>query len=335
MDTHAADAVRAAESAGSASDAPSGGRRRESLEPPSETAPVFRASASLPAIHVLGDFVKKQGTGLRQREIPDYELLYFPEGTDSVYRVGDREYALTQPSFVVTRPGETHSYRYDANRPTRHLFVHFWPNDPPESRLPVLLQNGPSVIPYQGELLYALLRQILAIAHLKPDRLQDRGGLLLLSLLSEIDALSADEPSDRETNRLPPQLAMALDLIEQSLSAPLSVDFLAKRVGWTPEHLSRSFVRHLGATTKETIKRRRIDRACQLLLYGQKSVKEIAFEVGFADENYFCRVFKATKAVTATGYRAKYYNPRYVDLAPVSDGDSLYPSNRVFFGKYK
>ncbi|WP_372629915.1 helix-turn-helix domain-containing protein [Cohnella sp.] len=291
----------------------------------------LRAALNLPSIRVLGDFVKKQGTGLEERDIPDYEVLYFPEGTSTVYRVGDREIPLNKPCFVLTRPGEVHSYRYDPHKPTRHLFIHFWLKALPDNLLTVLQPEAPSVIPYQGELLFSLMKQINVIAYSKPEKLQDRGSLLLLSLLSEIDALAAEEPPD--TNRLPPQLSKALNVIDGHLSSPLSVEQLARRVGWTPEHLSRSFSRHLGMTPKETIVRKKIDRACRLLLYGRKSVKEIAFEVGFADENYFCRVFKATKAITATDYRAKYYKPRYEDLAPASEEVS-YPSNRVFFGDF-
>ncbi|MFB9275382.1 helix-turn-helix domain-containing protein [Cohnella cellulosilytica] len=292
----------------------------------------LRAALKLPSIRVLGDFVKKQGTELEEREIPDYEVLYFPEGTLSVYRVGEREFSLNKPCFVLTRPGEVHSYRYDPHKPTRHLFIHFWLKALPDDLLAVLQPDGPSVIPYQGELLFSLMKQINAIAFLRPDKLQDRGSLLLLSLLSEIDALAADESP--ETERLPPQLAKALSVIDSHPSSPLTVDQLARQVGWTPEHLARSFSRHLGMTPKETIVRKKIDRACQLLLYGRMSVKEIAFEVGFADENYFCRVFKAAKAITATDYRAKYYKPKYEDLAPANDEDALYPSNRVFFGDF-
>ncbi len=310
------------EAAAFASVAPSDGGQRYGL----------RAALNLPSIRVLGDFVKKQGTGLEEREIPDYEVLYFPEATSSVYRVGDREHSLSKPCFVLTRPGEVHSYRYDPQKPTRHLFIHFWLKALPDDLLNVLLPEGPSVVPYQGELLFSLMKQINAIAYLKPENLQDRGSLLLLSLLSEIDALAANESP--ETERLPPQLSKALSVIDGHLASPLTVDDLARRVGWSPEHLSRSFSRYLGMTPKETIVRKKIDRACQLLLYGQKSVKEIAFEVGFADENYFCRVFKATKAITATDYRAKYYKPKYEDLAPANDEDASYPFNRVFFGDF-
>ena len=275
----------------------------------------------------------KPGTGLGQRDIPDYELLLFPEGTGTVYRVGERDHALRRPCFVLTRPGEVHSYRYDRHEPTRHLFIHFWLRTFPAAALPLLLPDGPSVIEYEGEWLVSLMKQILAIAHANPKQLRERGSLLLLTLLTEIHYLAADGPMAGEAVRMPAQIEKALSLIDETLPAPLSVEELAEEVGWTPEHLSRMFVRHLGMTTKETITRRRIDLACQLLLHGRKSVKEIAFEVGFADPNYFSRVFKATKAITAIEYRNKYYHPRYEDLAFVAEGESSYPPNRVFFGE--
>jgi AraC family transcriptional regulator len=303
------------------------------LDTVTDTLSTIQPTISLPSIRVLGDFVMKPGTGLNERDITDYELLYFPEGTESLYRAGEREYTLNQPSFIITRPGERHSYRYDMQKPTRHLFIHFWLRTFPAASFPMLLPEGPSVIPYEGEFLASLMKQIMVIAHLMPERLQERGSLLLLTLLSEIHYLKVDEPMSGEAKRLPPQIMKALDAIDISLSSPLTVEGLARQVGWTAEHLSRSFARYLGCSTKEMIVRKRIDRACQLLLYGHMSVKEIAFEVGFTDENYFCRVFKTMKAITATEYRSKHYHPRYGDLAPVMDGESLYPSNRVFFGK--
>lgn len=312
---------------------------RAAMPPPPPSAfripgsePSLRAMMPLPAIRVLGDFVMKPGTGLGQRDIPDYELLCFPEGTGTVYQVGEREHTLRRPCFVLTRPGEVHSYRYDRHEPTRHLFIHFWLRSLPPATLPLLLTDGPSVIVYEGEFLVSLMKQILAIAHANPKQLQERGSLLLLTLLSEIHFLAEDGPMSGEAVRLPAPIEKALSLIDETVPSPLSVEELAEEVGWTPEHLSRMFVRHLGFTTKEAITRRRIDLACQLLLHGQKSVKEIAFEVGFADPNYFSRVFKAAKAITATEYRNKYYHPRYEDLAFVTEGDSLYPPNRVFLG---
>jgi AraC-like DNA-binding protein len=286
-----------------------------------------------PAIRVLGDFVMRPGSGLPERVIPDCELLYFPEGTDAVYTVGGREFALDRPCFVVTRPGEVHSYRYGTQRPTRHLFIHFGMRTAGEASLPLLRAGGPSVVPCDGELPEAMMKQILGIAYARPERLQQRGGPLLLALLTEIQGLAEEEPTEQQAAPLPPQVARAFSAIEAEAATALTVEGLAKRVGWTPEHLTRSFVRHLGFTPKEAMIRQRIERACQLLLIGNKSVKEIAFAVGFADENYFSRVFKSVKAVTATEYRAKHFHPKYADAAPVVQREPLYPLNRVFFGE--
>jgi AraC-like DNA-binding protein len=291
-------------------------------------------SLPLPEIRLLGDFVMKPGSGLAERIIPDYELLYFPQATESVYRVGGAAHTLRQPCFILTRPGERHRYLYDPHRPTEHLFVHFRWREPVKEASPMLLAGGPSVMPYEGEFLVSLFKRLLIIAHTDPAGLQRRGSLLLLTLLEEIRAMAEDGPPIGESLRLPLQIEQAMLRIDAAVPGPIGVEELAREVGWTPEHLSRSFVRHLGLTTKEAITRRRIDLACHLLLHTEKSVKEIAFETGFADPNYFCRVFKSTLAVTASEYRHRNYHPRYVDLAFDAGGTSLpYPLNRVFFGE--
>ncbi|AGA57728.1 MAG: AraC family transcriptional regulator [Thermobacillus sp.] len=287
----------------------------------------------LPAIRVAGDIVKRAGTGLGPRQIEDYELLYFPDGTKSIYRVGEMAYTLSEPCFIVTRPGETHQYEYDPVQPSRHLFIHFgyFHRNGEAPPLAILQPDGPSVIPAEDELLVGMMKQIMNIAYLYPDKLQQRGSALLAALLEEINGLIVDQPVTRDKNRIPPQILKALDYIDKHLDEPLSIDRLAQSVGWTHEHFSRSFVRYTGRTPREMIIQRRIERACQLLLYEERSVKNVAYAVGFTDENYFCRVFKNVKGITATKYRKKYYDPRYSELHPVSESDSPYPPNRILY----
>ncbi|CAM4105713.1 AraC family transcriptional regulator [Paenibacillus alkaliterrae] len=217
----------------------------------------------LPIIHVAGDVVKKPGTGLGPRILDDYELLFFPEGSGSVYRVEDEAYVLRNPSFIITRPGERHHYEYDPYQPARHLFLHFGFERSP-ARMPdlgILKQGGPSCVSECSELLAGMMKQILYIAYSMPDRTQQRGSMLLLALLHEINGLVVDSPPASQTSRIPPQLVKALDYIEKYLDEPLSVETLAQTVGWTHEHFSRSFVKHLGRTPREAINQRRIDRA--------------------------------------------------------------------------
>ncbi|MFC4778931.1 helix-turn-helix domain-containing protein [Paenibacillus sp. GCM10023252] len=289
-------------------------------------------STPVPIIHTLGDLVKRAGA-LGPRRLIDYELLYFPNGTGTLYEVEGEEYCLDKPGFIITRPQELHSYRYNPELPSRHLFVHFRLDEEPseELKLPILKVGGPAYIPLDQELLVGMLKQIMRIAYTSPSQLQQRGGPLLLALLEEINAEAAGH-SESEPVRAPsPPIAKALDYMEKHLADPLTAGQLAQVAGWTHEHFTRSFARQMGRGPRDMIIHRRIERACQLLLYEDWNVKRIASEVGFADENYFYRMFRTLKGMTPTQYRHKYYHPSYREVFPDSGEDTLYPPNRILY----
>ncbi|MBW7460349.1 AraC family transcriptional regulator, partial [Paenibacillus sepulcri] len=78
-----------------------------------------------PIVHSVGDIVIKAGFVLDARTIEDYELVYFPVGTDTVYELEGKPHILNDPCFVFTRPDERHRYCFDKEKNVRHLFVHF------------------------------------------------------------------------------------------------------------------------------------------------------------------------------------------------------------------
>ena len=49
----------------------------------------------------------------------------------------------------------------------------------------------------------------------------------------------------------------------------------------------------------------RLEEACRLLEQTDRTVKEIAYEVGFSSPSFFCRRFREEKGVTPQGYRLK------------------------------
>ena len=51
------------------------------------------------------------------------------------------------------------------------------------------------------------------------------------------------------------------------------------------------------------IKRRRIEKAKELLMQTDDAIASIAENVGMPDYNYFSKVFKAETGLTPTGYR--------------------------------
>ncbi|TLS53802.1 helix-turn-helix transcriptional regulator [Paenibacillus antri] len=289
------------------------------------------SSAGFPTIHYAGDITKKPGTGLGPRTIEDYELLYFTSGTKGVYVAEGETVPLDVPCFLVCRPGERHEYVYDRDVASRHLFIHFGFEDAPEAKpaLPYLEVGGICRIPSDNELLIGMMKQLIYLSYALPERMSERAGSMLLALLLELNGELA-QPMPPEGEAMPQQIVRAIQVMEDHLHEPLKVEAIARRVGWSHEHFSRSFALHTGRTPREMLLQLRIERACQLLMDEGRSIKQVAFEVGFADENYFSRMFKEVKGTTATAYRKRYANPLYRDLAPIHAVDSRYPINRVF-----
>jgi len=289
------------------------------------------SAPGFPTVHIAGDITKKPGTGLGPRTIDDYELLYFTTGTKGVYVMEGETVPLDVPCFIVCRPGERHEYIYDRDEESRHLFLHFGFERMPEGKpdLPFLTVGGVCRIPSENELLIGMMKQVIYLSYALPERMNERAGALLLSLLLELNG-ELERTSPAEGAAMPQQILRAIQTMEEHLHEPLKVETIARRVGWSHEHFSRSFAHHTGRTPREMLLRLRIERACQLLRDEGRSIKQVAYEVGFSDENYFSRMFKEVKGTTATAYRKRYANPLYRDLAPIRSVDSRYPINRVF-----
>ena len=80
-------------------------------------------------------------------------------------------------------------------------------------------------------------------------------------------------------------------IIEHS-HGEISLDALGKRVGLSPIYMSRMFKEKIGVNYIDFLTECRIEKAKQLMSSSNKSIKEISYEVGYHDPNYFSKVFK-------------------------------------------
>lgn len=105
------------------------------------------------------------------------------------------------------------------------------------------------------------------------------------------------------TNGSPAWIRQVQDRIQSQLSEHLEVADLAQRAGLSRSHFSREFTNHVGMSPQEYLKQERMKLAIQLLYNPKLSIKEIAYESGYADENYFCRVFRKVTGMSPGEYR--------------------------------
>jgi AraC-like DNA-binding protein len=74
----------------------------------------------------------------------------------------------------------------------------------------------------------------------------------------------------------------------------------------TPAHLNDCVKKTTGQTVSYWLKKSIIDEAKRLLYYTTKSVKEIAFELGYEDHTYFSRLFKKHVKQTPLQFRGDF-----------------------------
>lgn len=100
-----------------------------------------------------------------------------------------------------------------------------------------------------------------------------------------------------------PQLNLVLEQIRMHLSEKIYLPKMASQVGLSMASLYRLFKRELGISPLEYIVLERIKLAKKLLKDRSIYVKNVSFEVGFDDCNYFIRAFKHHEGITPKQYQ--------------------------------
>ena len=76
------------------------------------------------------------------------------------------------------------------------------------------------------------------------------------------------------------------------LSQSLTVAAIAESAHLSVSFFSRQFKRATGYAPIEYFNHLRIQKACQLLHFGDSRINEVAFQIGIDDPFYFSRLFK-------------------------------------------
>lgn len=116
------------------------------------------------------------------------------------------------------------------------------------------------------------------------------------------------EPSEkdrRSTNRAT-QLKNVFLRIRKDYASPLTLKQLASEAGLTPQYFCRVFRQVTGRTPIDYLNYYRIECAAELLCATDESITEISLQCGFDDLNYFIRLFRQYKGMTASRFRKQH-----------------------------
>lgn len=93
------------------------------------------------------------------------------------------------------------------------------------------------------------------------------------------------------------------EYIALHLEDKISLETLAKTVGYSDYYLSKKYKSETGCTIAQTIRTLRLEHAKQLLKDSRLSVVDIAERLQFCSQSYFSDVFKKTYGMSPAAYR--------------------------------
>jgi AraC-like DNA-binding protein len=105
-----------------------------------------------------------------------------------------------------------------------------------------------------------------------------------------------------------PLVQMSLERVEDHIvqCIPFHVSDLAAEFGMSADYFSKSFKHATGWSPMDYFQRRRVQRACSLLLTTGQTATEIAHTLGYCDAAHFSHLFKRHYGLSPRQYRRTY-----------------------------
>lgn len=249
----------------------------------------------------ITDVTCRQPPGTGDTHEPAHHAIVFVRRGCFVRRVDGTDHLLDPTRIYCINPGD--EQRYD--HPHAHgddctsmrfdpsLLGSLWGHDPTLPSHPITSSPG---IDLEH-------RHLLAAAHRGDDaaEVHERALALAAAALAQVDAarVASGRPATVRARRA------LVDAAREALAADpgFSLIDLARALGVSPHHLSRTFHAGTGHTIARHRMRLRVRAALERLAGGDDCLAGLAADVGFSDQSHLCRVIRKETGHTPTALR--------------------------------
>ena len=254
---------------------------------------------------------------LNQPERVDFYLLMLVGAGAGIHTVDFRDWPLAPGQMLFVQPGQVQQWHSEDQFEAQLILID--PGALPHSNGQIfsrelgLLGFGEWLTGLQlgGDALQVIeagfqqLRQDF-------DRFSGEGldiALIRHALMALLIRIAKQQKQGRESGALAESRRLTHRLFVQALDASFarerSLQYYARRLGYSESTISRACLAAEGRSAKEVISRRITLEAKRLLAHSTASVAEVAYQLGFSEATNFVKFFRRNAGVTPKDFRTK------------------------------
>lgn len=242
------------------------------------------------------------------RKINHHELMLVTGGI-AYAAIGNKKYKVKKGELLYLRPDIFHCIKPDLNDPLKFISVHFsftnvefhnneWKIKDEKDGLPLqdvqFLDNYYSVKNLMKSMLEVWFEKFPDYEFVSKTMLQR----ILFKIFRNVEAKSPNYSNSLKVKKV-------IKVMTENIEKKITLSELSKLVNLSPTYLSKIFKKTTGYSIIEFFNKMKIDKAKELIIEGDKKVKEVAEILGYKDEFYFSRIFKKIAGVSPKEFYGK------------------------------
>lgn len=230
---------------------------------------------------------------LRQTFLPNYSVITATNGREALWMAHEHDVQMVISDVMMPEmDGNELCQSLKADMQTSHIPVILLTAKSGQQDVYEGYQSGAEAYvskPFDPEILQLQVGNILRLIKQRQQEIATADGNgIAETTLSEIDKTFVQKMSD---------------LVEANLAnSDFGIADITQHLGVSRSLLHLKMKNILGMSMGDYIRRKRLDKACQMLLKGY-NVSETAYATGFSDPNYFSKAFKKHIGVSPSDYK--------------------------------
>lgn len=240
----------------------------------------------------------------RGRELQEYQLVYITKGKGLFATSPEEINPIYEGSVIVLYPGEWHTYRPDSETGWECYWVGFdgtfaqnLLKDQANRIVPPLIDIG-----FDDEMV-SLYKKILEISNSERPGYQSLLSGIVVHLLSYM--LYRENNKHLDDNDMLTKIDKARLIIREKINTTIYPEEVAALLNMSYTWFRRVFKKYTGMAPAQYIMHLKIQKAKEMLSFSNKTIKEIAFDLGFESFDYFSTAFKKQTQMTPGEFRKR------------------------------